>query len=244
MPAAGQPFIVSSTWVVRCPIEVPFVWRSGAATRRALRLRHRKCIHFGAQCKHPSPMTRQPPRPAGDRLRRRDARRGARAARRSGRRPAPTPRSASSSRSPTAIVERRLMPGTKLAEQKIADIFKVSRTLVRQALNQLSRDRLVTLEPARGAFVAEPSVRRGAPGLRGARRCSKAAMVQRLCARDHRRADRRAARAPEGRAGGGGAHRRVRPHAAAGRLPRRAGAHARQRGAGASCWATCCRARR
>jgi DNA-binding GntR family transcriptional regulator len=58
----------------------------------------------------------------------------------------------------SAIVERRLMPGTKLAEQKIADIFKVSRTLVRQALNQLSRDRLVSLEPARGAFVAMPSV--------------------------------------------------------------------------------------
>ena len=58
----------------------------------------------------------------------------------------------------TAIVERRLMPGTKLAEQKIADIFKVSRTVVRQALNQLSRDKLVTLEPARGAFVAQPSV--------------------------------------------------------------------------------------
>ncbi|WP_077032842.1 GntR family transcriptional regulator [Pelomonas sp. KK5] len=57
-----------------------------------------------------------------------------------------------------AIVERRLMPGTKLAEQKLADIYKVSRTLVRQALNQLSRDRLVTLTPARGAFVAEPSV--------------------------------------------------------------------------------------
>jgi DNA-binding GntR family transcriptional regulator len=58
----------------------------------------------------------------------------------------------------TAIVERRLMPGTKLAEQQIADIFDVSRTLVRQALNQLSRDHLVTLEPARGAFVAQPSV--------------------------------------------------------------------------------------
>ncbi|MEP7283954.1 MAG: GntR family transcriptional regulator, partial [Rubrivivax sp.] len=28
----------------------------------------------------------------------------------------------------SAIVERRLMPGTKLAEQKIAGIFKVSRT--------------------------------------------------------------------------------------------------------------------
>jgi DNA-binding GntR family transcriptional regulator len=58
----------------------------------------------------------------------------------------------------TAIIERRLMPGTKLAEQKIADIIKVSRTLVRQALMQLSRDHLITLEPARGARVAEPSV--------------------------------------------------------------------------------------
>src|SRR6185295_4725304 len=57
-----------------------------------------------------------------------------------------------------AVAERRLMPGTKLAEQKLADIFRVSRTLVRQALNQLSRDRLVRLEPARGATVAAPSV--------------------------------------------------------------------------------------
>jgi len=57
-----------------------------------------------------------------------------------------------------AIVERRLHPGTKLAEQKLADIYQVSRTLVRQALNRLSRDRLVTLEPARGAFVAMPSI--------------------------------------------------------------------------------------
>lgn len=56
-----------------------------------------------------------------------------------------------------AIVERRLMPGTKLGEQQIADVFAVSRTIVRQALMQLSRDRLVTLEPARGAFVATPS---------------------------------------------------------------------------------------
>ncbi len=59
----------------------------------------------------------------------------------------------------TAIIERRLMPGTKLAEQKIADVFKVSRTLVRQALMQLSRDKLITLEPARGARVAEPSIK-------------------------------------------------------------------------------------
>ena len=56
-----------------------------------------------------------------------------------------------------AIVEHKLRPGTKLAEQKLADYFGVSRTLVRQALFQLSQNRLVTLEPARGAFVSAPS---------------------------------------------------------------------------------------
>ena len=57
-----------------------------------------------------------------------------------------------------AIVEHKLLPGTKLAEQKLADHFGVSRTLVRQALFQLTQNRLVTLEPARGAFVSTPSV--------------------------------------------------------------------------------------
>jgi DNA-binding GntR family transcriptional regulator len=80
-----------------------------------------------------------------------------------------------------AIVERRLMPGTKLVEQQIADIFKVSRTLVRQALNQLSRDRLVTLEPARGAFVAKPGVAE-ARQVFEVRTMLEAAMVRQLCA--------------------------------------------------------------
>jgi DNA-binding GntR family transcriptional regulator len=80
----------------------------------------------------------------------------------------------------TAIVERRLMPGTKLAEQKIADIFKVSRTLVRQALNQLSRDRLITLEPARGAYVAMPSVEE-ARQVFEVRQILEAATMRQLC---------------------------------------------------------------
>ena len=81
----------------------------------------------------------------------------------------------------TAIVERRLMPGTKLAEQQIADLFKVSRTLVRQALNQLSRDHLITLEPARGAFVTQPSVEE-ARQVFEVRRMVEAQMVRQLCA--------------------------------------------------------------
>ena len=57
-----------------------------------------------------------------------------------------------------AIVEHRLAPGAKLSEQKLADQFGVSRTLVRQALFTLSKNRLIQMEPARGAFVAAPSV--------------------------------------------------------------------------------------
>ncbi len=81
----------------------------------------------------------------------------------------------------SAIVERRLMPGTKLAEQRIATLFKVSRTVVRQALNQLSRDRLVRLEPARGAFVREPSVAE-AQQVFAVRAMLEAAMLRALCA--------------------------------------------------------------
>jgi len=81
----------------------------------------------------------------------------------------------------TAIVERRLMPGTKLVEQQIADIFEVSRTVVRQALNQLSRDRLVTLEPARGAFVATPSIEEARQVFQ-VRRLIEAGMVRQLAA--------------------------------------------------------------
>ena len=80
-----------------------------------------------------------------------------------------------------AIAERRLMPGTKLSEQKIADIFNVSRTLVRQALNQLSRDRLVVLEPARGAHVATPTVEE-ARQIFEVRQILEAALARRLCA--------------------------------------------------------------
>jgi DNA-binding GntR family transcriptional regulator len=81
-----------------------------------------------------------------------------------------------------AIVERRLMPGTKLAEARIGALFAVSRTVVRQALNQLSRDRLVTLEPARGAFVAQPGIEE-ARQVFEARQMLEAGVVRALCAR-------------------------------------------------------------
>ncbi len=57
-----------------------------------------------------------------------------------------------------AIIEHRLAAGTKLVEQNLATMFGVSRTIVRQALIRLERERLIKLEPAKGASVAMPSV--------------------------------------------------------------------------------------
>jgi len=56
-----------------------------------------------------------------------------------------------------SIMRRRLAPGTKLAEQQLADHFNVSRTIIRQALHQLSQNHIVTIVHSRGAFVASPS---------------------------------------------------------------------------------------
>lgn len=58
-----------------------------------------------------------------------------------------------------AIVAHRLSPGTKLPEDELASIYGVSRTIVRSALQALAHDRLVNLEPNRGAFVAQPTQR-------------------------------------------------------------------------------------
>lgn len=76
-----------------------------------------------------------------------------------------------------AIVEHRLLPGAKLAEQKLASHFGVSRTLIRQALIQLSQNKLIRMEPARGAFVAAPSVQE-AHQVFAVRRMIEAEMVR------------------------------------------------------------------
>lgn len=57
-----------------------------------------------------------------------------------------------------AIIDRRLPPGTKLVEQNLAQIFGVSRARVRAALARLAHEKMVTLEPNRGARVSTPSV--------------------------------------------------------------------------------------
>jgi len=56
----------------------------------------------------------------------------------------------------TAILEQRLIPGAKLTEAALCDIFGVSRTTIRRVLLRLSLDKVVELRPNRGAVIAEP----------------------------------------------------------------------------------------
>lgn len=56
-----------------------------------------------------------------------------------------------------AIVEHRLPPGIQLIEDRLANIFNVSRTKIREATGRLVHDRIATNIPNRGAFVASPT---------------------------------------------------------------------------------------
>ena len=58
-----------------------------------------------------------------------------------------------------AIHHHRLAPGTKLGEDEIGDIYNVSRTVVRAALQSLAHIQLVEIHRNRSAFVAQPSLR-------------------------------------------------------------------------------------
>jgi DNA-binding GntR family transcriptional regulator len=56
-----------------------------------------------------------------------------------------------------AIVEGEFEPGARLVEQRIGEMFDLSRTPVREALRALAADGLVTIERNRGAVVATMS---------------------------------------------------------------------------------------
>jgi DNA-binding GntR family transcriptional regulator len=57
-----------------------------------------------------------------------------------------------------AIIDHRLVPGCKLGERELSEIFGVSRIVIRQALIRLADQGLATIERNRGAFVAKPSL--------------------------------------------------------------------------------------
>ena len=58
-----------------------------------------------------------------------------------------------------AIFQHRLLPGAKLSEDEVGDIFGAGRTVVRTALQALAHSERVTIERNRGAFVARPDKR-------------------------------------------------------------------------------------
>ncbi|MCX5513541.1 GntR family transcriptional regulator [Kaistia algarum] len=57
-----------------------------------------------------------------------------------------------------AIVDHRLTAGTRLPEDEIGAVYGASRTIVRSALEALSHEGVVRIEPNRGAMVAHPTV--------------------------------------------------------------------------------------
>jgi DNA-binding GntR family transcriptional regulator len=56
-----------------------------------------------------------------------------------------------------AILAGRIAPGQRLGEQELADVFGVSRTLVREAMARLSARGMVEVSSRRGWFVVQPS---------------------------------------------------------------------------------------
>ncbi len=57
-----------------------------------------------------------------------------------------------------AIHEHRISPGTKLVEDELAEIYGVSRTVIRASLHSLSHIQLVEIRRNKGASVASPSL--------------------------------------------------------------------------------------
>jgi DNA-binding GntR family transcriptional regulator len=78
-----------------------------------------------------------------------------------------------------AILEHRLQPGTKLGEERMAEIFGVGRARIREVLARLAHEQIVELFPQRGAYVAKPTIEQ-ARDVFEARRLIEPAVIRRL----------------------------------------------------------------
>lgn len=110
----------------------------------------------------------------------------------------------------SAVVEHRLAPGTKLREERLAELFQVSRTQVRPVLQRLEHEGLVERQPRRGAMVASPD-RAATAQIFTARRLVEPWLVRCVCERADRGALRQLARVvrDEDKARAAGDHRAV-----------------------------------
>jgi DNA-binding GntR family transcriptional regulator len=92
-----------------------------------------------------------------------------------------------------AIAARKLPPGTKLREEALARAYAVSRTKIRAALLSLSKDKLISMVPDKGAFVSQPTETE-AREVFAARRIVEAAVAREFVAKasaaDYRRLER------------------------------------------------------
>src|SRR6187399_828580 len=76
-----------------------------------------------------------------------------------------------------AILARKLSPGERLGEQELADLFGVSRTLVREALMQLQARGFIEVRSRKGWYVVEPSLDEARDAF-AARRALEAGMLR------------------------------------------------------------------
>lgn len=81
-----------------------------------------------------------------------------------------------------AIIDQRLLPGTKLVEDRLGQAFGVSRTRIRQVLIRLAQEQVVTILPNKGASIAEPTVQESREVFE-ARRVVETLLVRRFVAR-------------------------------------------------------------
>jgi DNA-binding GntR family transcriptional regulator len=90
----------------------------------------------------------------------------------------------------SAIVDHSLPPETRLVESELCEVFGVGRTRMRQVLQQLAHERVVTLTRNRGAMVSKPSVRE-AREVFAARRLIEASIVETYIESANRKATKR-----------------------------------------------------
>ena len=78
-----------------------------------------------------------------------------------------------------AVMDHRLPPGTKLTEAALGELFRVSRTVVRQALLRLAHENIIELRLNRSAVVASPSIQE-TRDVFAARRVLESAIIRTL----------------------------------------------------------------
>jgi DNA-binding GntR family transcriptional regulator len=81
-----------------------------------------------------------------------------------------------------AVMSHRLPPSTKITEQSLCELFKVSRTIVRKVLQRLAHEQIIELRLNRGATVASPTPQE-THEIFAARRVVEAAIVPLVVAR-------------------------------------------------------------